>query len=201
MAIVNGYVTRAEVQNALGLGTATLTPDSDEIDNVIEAVSRAVDDYCGRFFYSVAGTVVFTANDYMFLPIGDWVSVTTVKTDENNAGTVTKTLSANSDYRLQQNTTFIGWPYTAIQIASFGSNTLPVGVTEGVEVIGTRGWYAVPEPIRAAALIQSVRVHARRATPFGVAGSPEGGIVRLLSRLDPDVELMVRPYRAPREAI
>lgn len=201
MAIVNGYVTQAEVQNALGLGTATLTPDSAEIDNVIEAVSRAVDDYCGRFFYSVAGTVVFTANDYMFLPIGDWVSVTTVKTDENNSGTVTKTLSANSDYRLQQNTTFVGWPYTAIQIASFGSNTLPVGVTEGVQVIGTRGWSAVPEPIRAAALIQSVRVHARRATPFGVAGSPEGGIVRLLSRLDPDVELMVRPYRAPREAI
>lgn len=201
MAIVNGYVTQAEVQNALGLGTATLTPDSAEIDNVIEAVSRAVDDYCGRFFYSVAGTVVFTANDYMFLPIGDWVSVTTVKTDENNSGTVTKTLSANSDYRLQQNTTFVGWPYTAIQIASFGSNTLPVGVTQGVEVVGTRGWSAVPEPIRAAALIQSVRVHARRATPFGVAGSPEGGIVRLLSRLDPDVELMVRPYRAPREAI
>lgn len=201
MAIVNGYVTQAEVQNALGLGTATLTPDSAEIDNVIEAVSRAVDDYCGRFFYSTAGTVVFTANDYMFLPIGDWVSVTTVKTDENNSGTVTKTLSANTDYRLQQNTTFQGWPYTAIQIASFGSNTLPVGVTQGVEVVGTRGWSAVPEPIRAAALIQSVRVHARRATPFGVAGSPEGGIVRLLSRLDPDVELMVRPYRAPREAI
>ena len=201
MAIVNGYVTRAEVQNALGLGTATITPDSEEIDQAITAVSRAVDDYCGRFFYSVAGTVVFTANDYMFLPIGDWVSVSSIKVDENNSGTVTKTLTPNTDYRLQQNTTFPGWPYTAIQIASYGSNTLPVGVTQGVEVIGTRGWSAVPEPIRAAALIQTVRVHARRATPFGVAGSPEGGIVRLLSRLDPDVELMVRPYRAPREAI
>jgi hypothetical protein len=201
MAIVNGYVTRAEVQNALGLGTATIVPDSDEIDQVVTAVSRAVDDYCGRFFYSVAGTVVFTANDYMFLPIGDWVSVTTIKTDEDNSGTVHKTLTPNMDYRLQQNTTFPGWPFTAIQITSFGSNTLPVGVTQGVEVVGTRGWSAVPEPIRAAALIQSVRVHARRATPFGVAGSPEGGIVRLLSRLDPDVELMVRPYRAPREAI
>jgi hypothetical protein len=29
-----------------------------------------------------------------------------------------------------------------------------------------------------------------------VAGSPDGGIVRLLSRLDPDVELMLRPYVA-----
>ena len=52
-----------------------------------------------------------------------------------------------------------------------------------------------------AAQLQSSRIYARRATPFGVAGSPEGGIVRLLSRLDPDVELMLRPYRVAREAL
>jgi hypothetical protein len=201
VAIVNGYVTRADVQNALGLGTATLVPDSEEIDQVVTAVSRTIDDYCGRFFYSVAGTVTFTADDYLFLPIGDWSSVTSVKTDENNDGTCEVTLTSGTDYRLATNKVVPGWPYTAIQITSFGSHTLPLGVTEGVEVVGTRGWSSIPAPIVAAALLQSSRVHARRQTPYGVAGSPEGGIVRLLSRLDPDVELMIRPYRVVREAV
>ena len=202
MAITNGYVTRAEVQNALGLGTATLVPDSEEIDQVITSVSRAIDDYCGRFFYSVAGTVTYTANDYLYLPIGDWSAVTSIKTDEDNDGTPEVTLTAGTDYRLATNKVVPGWPYTAIQITSFGSHTLPLGVTEGVEVIGTRGWGgSVPAPVTAAALIQTSRIHARRQSPYGVAGSPEGGIVRLLSRLDPDVELMLRPYRVIQEAI
>ena len=201
MAITNGYVTRNDVQQALGLGTATLVPDSEEIDQVITSVSRAIDDYCGRFFYSVAGTVTFTANDYLYLPIGDWSAVTSIKTDEDNDGTPEVTLTAGTDYRLATNKVVPGWPYTAVRITSFGSHTLPVLVTEGVQISGTRGWIQTPAPIAAAALVQSTRLHARRNTPLGVAGSPEGGIVRLLSRLDPDVELMLRPYRVPREAL
>jgi hypothetical protein len=201
MAITNGYVSRADVKNALGLGTATLTPDDDEIDQVVTSVSRAIDDYTGRFFYSVAGTVLYTATDYLYQPIGDWSVVSSVTTDEDNKGTPTVTLTAQTDYRLDFDRDRPGSPYTAIRITSFGTNTLPVGVTEGVRVIGTRGWAATPEPIKSACLIQSVRVHARRSTPFGVAGSPDGGIIRLLSRLDPDVELMLRPYRVPREAV
>ena len=201
MAIVNGYVTRTEVKNALGLGTAALTPDDTEIDQVITAVSRAIDDYTGRFFYSVAGTALYTATDYLYVGIDDFSAITSVKTDENNDGTAEVTLTPNTDYRLVTNQTFPGWPYTAVQITSFGSHTLPVLVTEGVQIIGTRGWSAIPAPIEAATLVQSTRLHARRNTPLGVAGSPEGGIVRLLSRLDPDVELMLRPYRVPREAL
>ena len=201
MAITNGYVSRQDVKSALGLGTAALTPDDDEIDQVVTSVSRAIDDYCGRFFYSVAGTVVYTATDYLYQPIDDFSIVTSVKTDENNDGTCEVTLTANTDYRLVTNQTVPGWPYTAVRITSFGSHTLPVLVTEGVQISGTRGWIQTPAPIAAAALVQSTRLHARRNTPLGVAGSPEGGIVRLLSRLDPDVELMLRPYRVPREAL
>ena len=200
MAIVNGYVSRQDVKSALGLGTAALTPDDDEIDQVVTSVSRAIDDYCGRFFYSVAGTVVYTATDYLYQPIDDFSVVTSVKTDENNDGTPEVTLTANTDYRLVTNQTVPGWPYTGVRITSFGSHTLPVLVTEGVQISGTRGWASTPAPIVAAALVQSTRLHARRNTPLGVAGAPEGGIVRLLSRLDPDVELMLRPYRVPRGA-
>lgn len=201
MAITNGYVSRQDVKSALGLGTAALTPDDDEIDQVVTSVSRAIDDYCGRFFYSVAGTTVYTATDYLYVGIDDFSAVTSVKTDENNDGTPEVTLAANTDYRLVTNQTVPGWPYTAVQITSFGTHTLPVLVTQGVQIVGTRGWSQPPAPIVAATLVQATRLHARRNTPLGVAGSPEGGIVRLLSRLDPDVELMLRPYRVPREAL
>lgn len=201
MAIVNGYISRQDVKSALGLGTAALTPDDDEIDQVVTSVSRAIDDYCGRFFYSVAGTALYTATDYLYVGIDDFSAITSVKTDENNDGTPEVTLAANTDYRLVTNQTVPGWPYTAVQITSFGAHTLPVLVTQGVQIVGTRGWSQPPAPIVAATLVQATRLHARRNTPLGVAGSPEGGIVRLLSRLDPDVELMLRPYRVPREAL
>ena len=202
MAVVNGYTTAADVQNALGLGTATLTPDTAEIESAIGAVSRTIDDYCGRFFYSTAGTVLFTASDYLYAKLpGDWSAITSITIDDDNSGTPSVVLSPTLDYRPDTNKDFVGWPATGIIITTFGSHTLPVGITEGVKVIGTRGWAAIPAAVAQAALLQTVRVHARRATPFGVAGSPDGGIIRLLSRLDPDVELMLRPYRATREAM
>jgi hypothetical protein len=44
-------------------------------------------------------------------------------------------------------------------------------------------------------LIQSSRIFVRRQSPFGIAGTPELGTVRLTSRLDPDVEALLRPLR------
>ena len=197
MPVVNGYTTAADVQNALGLGTATLTPDTAEIEAAITAVSRTIDDYCGRFFYSVAGTVLFTAEDYLFTPLpGDWSSISSITIDDDNSVTPTVVLDASKDYRLETNKAFPGWPYTGIIITTYNtSHSLPVGITEGTKAIGQRGWAAIPPAIQQAALLQAVRTHSRRAVPFGVAGSPDGGVVRLLSRLDPDVELMCRPYR------
>lgn len=197
MAVVNGYTTAAAVQNALGLGTAVLTPDTAEIEDAITAVSRVIDDYTGRFFYSTAGTVLMTATEPLYAELpGDWSSITSITIDDLNSGTPSIVLNSPRDYRLKSNKDFVGWPYTGIQITSFGSYTLPVGITEGLKIIGQRGWSQVPAAVSQAAILQTVRVHARRAVPFGVAGSPDGGIVRLLSRLDPDVELMLRPYVA-----
>ncbi len=202
MPVVNGYTTAVDVQNALGLGTAVITPDTAEIESAIGAVSRTIDDYCGRFFYSAAGTVLFTATDPLYAELpGDWSAITSITIDDGNTGTPSIVLSSTLDYRLDTNKDFIGWPSTGIIITTFGSHSFPVGITEGVKVIGTRGWAAIPAAVAQACLLQTVRIHSRRSVPFGVAGSPDGGIIRLLSRLDPDVELMLRPYRVAREAM
>jgi hypothetical protein len=67
-----------------------------------------------------------------------------------------------------------------------------------VKVTATFGWPAVPAEVRQAALIQAVRLFKRKGSPFGIAGSPEDGSeMRLLSRLDPDVENLLRHLRRP----
>jgi hypothetical protein len=55
-----------------------------------------------------------------------------------------------------------------------------------------------PAPVKLACMLQASRLVKRRDSPFGVAGSPEfGSELRLLSKLDPDVENLLRPYRIP----
>lgn len=74
-------------------------------------------------------------------------------------------------------------------------------IVKGVKIVGTRGWPAVPRPIEMSCIIQSGRIFNRRNTPFGIAGAPEVGQMRLLARLDPDVEQMLRAYRIPAQAV
>lgn len=83
----------------------------------------------------------------------------------------------------------VGRPYTSI-VATSG---LPDGLAK---VTAAWGWTSIPEIIQNACLLQASRIWARRNSPYGVAGSPEmGNEMRLLARLDPDVELLLSSYR------
>lgn len=72
----------------------------------------------------------------------------------------------------------------------------PTGAPLEVGVFGLPGWAAQPDPVTHACLLQISRLNARRASPFGVAGSPQAGgtELRLLERLDPDVAVGLKPY-------
>ena len=89
-------------------------------------------------------------------------------------------------------------------IPSEGALLLDVGVTptiygynaEGVEVTAKWGWTATPPAVVNANLILASRFLKRRDSPFGMAGSPEmGNELRLLSKLDPDVAVMLAHYK------
>lgn len=86
-------------------------------------------------------------------------------------------------------------PYTRLALLP----TSPVqmtSITDAVRVTARWGWTVVPDTIKQATLIQASRLLARRDAPFGVAGSPEAGSeMRLLARLDPDVQVAISPYR------
>jgi hypothetical protein len=87
-----------------------------------------------------------------------------------------------------------GEPGTSV-LFSRSSMRVPPLLAECVRVLVSWGWPVVPEAIHEASMLQASRLVSRRDAPFGVAGSPEtGSEVRLLARLDPDVENLVRPF-------
>jgi hypothetical protein len=66
-----------------------------------------------------------------------------------------------------------------------------------VRVTGKFGWPEPPPAVTQAAVIQASRLAQRRNAAFGIATLPglDGTGMRLLSKLDADVELLLQPFR------
>jgi len=86
-----------------------------------------------------------------------------------------------------------GWPYS--RLIAIDSYLWPYKLPQTVKITGVWGWPSVPAEIAMATKIQASRLFIRRQSPFGIAGTPELGTVRLTSRLDPDVEALIRPFK------
>jgi hypothetical protein len=57
----------------------------------------------------------------------------------------------------------------------------------------------VPDPIEQACVIQALRIFKRNDSPMGVLGFDGMGVtVRVGRALDPDVQMMIDPYRKMR---
>lgn len=205
MAWAPDYCTTAELKAQLRI---TDTDDDTQLAVAITAASRAVDHACNRQFgqtdpaaaryYTFEGSTL-NGSDRQAVEIDDLMTVTSlvVKTDEDNDGTFETTLTADTDYRLYPwNAAADGRPWTRLVLAPDGS--FPVE-PRNVEITAKWGWSAVPTIVKQATLLQASRFFSRRNSPYGVAGSPDlGNELRLLSRLDPDVAVMlasvVRPW-------
>ena len=86
-------------------------------------------------------------------------------------------------------------PWTELVVAST-STVQPGSCEAAVRVTARYGWAEVPTAITEACLLQAARLVMRRDSPFGVAGSPDAGSeLRLLAKVDPDVAVMLTPFR------
>jgi len=194
------YNTRDQVKAWLRIGTAITTDDA-IIDTIGSAVSRAIDDYCDRKF-TAAGTVAsaryYAADNADLLTIDDVGSLTgfVLEVDTDLDGTYDTTLTT-SDYQTEpHNAITKGDAVWRLRIKANASNAFPVSTDAAVKVTARWGWPSVPEPVKEAHLLQCARVWARRQAPLGSIQAPElGGGERLLSRLDPDVQVMLDPFR------
>jgi hypothetical protein len=173
--------------------------DDAEITLALEAASRSIDRASNRQFglHGSAVARVYTAEwnrplDRYTVDVDDFMTVTglVVKSSSVTEGTFDTT---HTDYRTYPfNAAGDVRPWTRIL---FGSSTYVSSTIGGIQVTANWGWTAIPDTITQATLIQASRFLKRRESPFGIAGSPDlGNELRLLARLDPDVEQMVRAF-------
>lgn len=169
--------------------------DDAQIGLAITAASRAADRYCNRQFGVTDGLEErsYTAawdrrRRRWVVEIDDLMTVVGLEIT-TDAGTI-------DAYQLEPiNAEFQTQPWTRV-VVDPASAVAPTTDENGVQVTATFGWSAVPTPVKQATLLQASRIFKRRDAPFGVAGSPqEGSELRLLARVDPDVEVALGPYR------
>jgi len=196
MAITNGYATLADVKARLGIETAD-TADDTKLENMIEGISRAIDELCCRRFYSDGSdaTRYFTAEVSEAVNPGDMVALTTLATDENGDRVYERTWAA-TDYDLEPyNAVLDSKPYTEIAVTPQGVYSFPSGIKKGVKIVGKWGWPATPKSLNEACLLLTEKLFKRKDAIFGVVGTPGMGELKQIIKDDPEVNLLLMPYR------
>jgi hypothetical protein len=197
MAWEPDYLTLDDAKGYQRIGD---TADDLEIALWITAASRAIDGFCGRQFGQVASLEARTCRPLYDPHRRRWVAelddvqdITGLTVVDWNGNTIT-------DYDLDPaNAVAKGRPYERLLARTgpggcgwWGRNYFVPNPDAKLTVTAKWGWTAVPTPVKAATFLQVARFAARRDSPFGVAGSPsDGSQVRLLAKLDPDVQVML----------
>lgn len=198
MAISQGYTTLASVKAILRL---TDNVDDTLLEECIEAASREIDTHCERVFTFATATRIFAPRDYYVTEIDDLISLTSLKTSSGADGVFDVTWTA-TDYQLEPLNGLVGGryaPYTAIRAVGDYTYTTPLQEAT-VQVQGVFGYgTAIPTDVKQACNLLSIRQFKRYDSPLGVAGFGDIGVVRV-SRVDPDIEALLAPYRKLRFA-
>jgi hypothetical protein len=205
--IVNGYATLADVKAAARI---TDTIDDGLLELSIEAASREIDSYTERVFYSTGATAVarvYIPQDIYLVETDDIISVTTLKSDSTGNGIFDVTWTA-TDFQLEPlNGRAGGIDTPATRIRAIGDYLWPVyeprnvnSNQASVQVTGVFGFATIPTAVRQATILSALRQYKRYESPTGVLGFSDLGAVRVGTKLDPDVERMIQPYRKLRMA-
>lgn len=196
MAIVNGYITLANLKNYLKIDDSV---EDTLLEQIIESASRSIDRIANRRFYLDS-----TATARTYRPIGnlrvitDDIGSTTgliLKTDPNATGTYQTTMTLNTDYIVEPtNALAKGRPVNYLTIVGSTALSLPVNYWPQVQVTAKWGWPEVPDDIEQATYILSADLYKRKDSIGGVLGLSELGAIRM-SPLGRDIAAMVRAYK------
>jgi hypothetical protein len=210
-ATTNVYTTLPELKDALNIPQADTSLD-DIFQAAILAVSREIDQHCGRHFFKLTEARTFTPTHRHLLKLGefnDLASVTTLKTDSSGDGTF-ETTWTTGDYQLltaagTSNVNAAPEPKPYTQVRAVAGQTFPCAWAwntraDRVEITGTWGWPQVPVAVREACKLLSVESgKLLREAPFGVAGFGEFGVVRV--RDNRKAMQYLAPYRRGMAAV
>lgn len=197
MAWTPDYATPSELAAYMRIGD---TDDDVQLGLAITAASRAIDQACRRQFGQVdtATARVYTARYDALLTrwvvdLDDLMDQTGLVVEIDTSGDGEYTAVGTGFTFRPVNAAADGEPWTMLALSTAIGTSV---VADGVRVTALWGWSAVPSAVKQACLLQASRLVARRDSPFGIAGSPEvGSELRLLAKVDPDVEVTLRPYK------
>jgi hypothetical protein len=192
----NVYTNLTDVKNGLQIDDIN---DDTAIEAAILAASRMIDDYCQRSFYQ-EGTLANPVTKYYtpvspwYLEIDDLIEPTEIRSRANQSGPFTQVWNLDTDIMYEPvNNPEIGKPVT--RLLAIQTYVFPYFFPQTVKITGVWGFKEIPYEVELACKIQASRLFIRKQSPFGIAGSVELGTVRLNSRLDPDVEILLKTYR------
>lgn len=195
--MANDYCTLEELKRALRI---TDNIDDTLLEGVIDAASRFVDGYCQRSFPVASATATrdyVPSARYEPLYIDDATSIVSIKIDDDLDYSFATLLRADIDYQLEPingRASGIALPFSRIIPVEDGY--WPTWMNRAtVRVEATFGWEAVPQPVRQATILQASRLFTRFDSPLGIAGFGDMGAMRVSRFVDPDVELLLTPFR------
>lgn len=190
-----GYVTLDRLRERLRV---TDTNDDARLSQLIDAASAMIDQDTGQTFGQATATKTFVPESPYVLRVPPLISVTTLKTDDDDDGTFETTWSA-SDYELDGFGDFLGSsgtdPYEMIR--AVGSRSFPIPSPTGrqrlVQITGSWGYSTTPAPIVEATMLLVSRLWHRAGSPLGSQPIGDGGVVFVRS-LDPDYQKLISPF-------
>jgi hypothetical protein len=197
MAITNGYTTLSAVKGILRL---TDNVDDALLETCIEASSRQIDTHCERVFTSGTATRFYAPRDSYVCEIDDLITLTALVTSSD--GDAFDTTWVDAEYQLEPLNGIVGGAYAPFtQIRAVDDLLFNViGEEATVRVTGRFGYgTAIPIDVTQACNLMAIRQFKRYDSPLGVAGFGDIGVVRV-SRVDPDIESLLAPYRKVRFA-
>jgi hypothetical protein len=181
-------------------GSTSTTHDVRLYDALVE-VSREIDDYCGRVFYTTtaAAARLYYPDRYDRLDVDDFWTTTglVVAEDTGNDGTYEVTWDSTDTQAEPLNGVVDGkpgWPYWRLR--AVGSRTFPCvdNLSRApIQVTAKWGWPAVPDAVKEACLVLAEESFKLPDSPFGVGGYGPYGIVRV--RENPVAARKLNPYR------
>ena len=216
--VADAYATMADFRLHLRVTATTDATDPDSVLELValESAARAIERACSRRFAVDTETptaryytptiiegrdpIVYATSSFPFSWLRHYVMTIDDVTDTTGM-LVDFDTTGNGDYNTNTtayrvgptNAPARGLPYSRI---IFNTGVYPPIYEESVRVTADWGWTAIPNTIRQANLIQAARFFQRRDAAFGIAGSPAmGNEIRLLSKLDPDVAVLVGAYK------
>ena len=198
------YATIEEVKRVLW--PRGETPDDleeERIQRLLTATSRSIDDYTGRRFYTTSSdeTRYFTFDPDEVdgsLWVGDLLSVTTLKTDDEADRTYGTTWTTDDYDLLPANAALDSEPYTHVRRSPLGDYSFPSTV-KGVQIVGLFGYSNVTDPADTIAIVKEACLEQLRMD-FDNAGGPQAWRTALGGAggsvvLHPDIKRKLDPLR------